>query len=137
MHKNATKCNKTQINWCINKHGALKIIDTFETYQNQAPPTSVVDVLPAIRISPLCATRFCRGCMSPPPAGNRRPGERDPTATIPIKLCLEEPSGGGEEGGRCWERSVVDGWVFLGAGRRGSGMRWTEEFVSTEIPSHC
>jgi hypothetical protein len=26
------KCNKTQSKWCINKHGALKIIDTFETY---------------------------------------------------------------------------------------------------------
>jgi hypothetical protein len=33
MHKNATKCNKTQSKWCINKHGASKIIDTFETYQ--------------------------------------------------------------------------------------------------------
>jgi hypothetical protein len=34
MHKNATKCNKTQRKWCINKHGASKIIDTFETYQS-------------------------------------------------------------------------------------------------------
>jgi hypothetical protein len=33
MHKNATKCNNTQSKWCINKHGASKIIDTFETYQ--------------------------------------------------------------------------------------------------------
>jgi hypothetical protein len=33
MHKNATKCNTTQSKWCINKHGALKIIDMFETYQ--------------------------------------------------------------------------------------------------------
>jgi hypothetical protein len=32
MHKNNTKCNKTQSKWCINKHGASKIIDTFETY---------------------------------------------------------------------------------------------------------
>jgi hypothetical protein len=36
MHKNATKCNKTQSNWCINKHAASKIIDTFETYQTSA-----------------------------------------------------------------------------------------------------
>jgi hypothetical protein len=28
MHKNTTKCNKTQRKWCINKHGASKIIDT-------------------------------------------------------------------------------------------------------------
>jgi hypothetical protein len=33
MHKNAMKCNKTQSKWCINKHGASKIIDMFETYQ--------------------------------------------------------------------------------------------------------
>jgi hypothetical protein len=37
MHKNATKCNKTQRKWCINKHGASKIIDTFEMYQGGAP----------------------------------------------------------------------------------------------------
>jgi hypothetical protein len=27
------KCNKTLSKWCKNKHGASKIIDTFETYQ--------------------------------------------------------------------------------------------------------
>jgi hypothetical protein len=32
MHKNATKCNETIGKWCKNKHGASKIIDTFETY---------------------------------------------------------------------------------------------------------
>jgi hypothetical protein len=35
MHKNATKCNKTQSKWCIKKHGASKIIGTFETYQGR------------------------------------------------------------------------------------------------------
>jgi hypothetical protein len=34
MHKKARKCNKTQSKWCINKHGASKMIDTFEMYQN-------------------------------------------------------------------------------------------------------
>jgi hypothetical protein len=33
MHKNVTKCNETLSKWCKNKHGASKIIDTFETYQ--------------------------------------------------------------------------------------------------------
>jgi hypothetical protein len=33
MHKNATKCNETLSKWYKNKHGASKIIDTFETYQ--------------------------------------------------------------------------------------------------------
>jgi hypothetical protein len=32
MHKSATKYNETVGKWCKNKHGALKIIDTFETY---------------------------------------------------------------------------------------------------------
>jgi hypothetical protein len=27
------KCNETIGKWCKNKHGASKIIDTFETYQ--------------------------------------------------------------------------------------------------------
>jgi hypothetical protein len=31
------KCNKTQSKWCINKHGASKIIDTFETYHTSYP----------------------------------------------------------------------------------------------------
>jgi hypothetical protein len=41
MHKNATKCNKTLSKWCINKHEASKIIDTFETYQALAPAVAV------------------------------------------------------------------------------------------------
>jgi hypothetical protein len=32
MHKSANKCNETIGKWCKNKHGASKIIDTFETY---------------------------------------------------------------------------------------------------------
>jgi hypothetical protein len=34
MHKNATECNETIGKWCKNKHGASKIIDTFETYHH-------------------------------------------------------------------------------------------------------
>jgi hypothetical protein len=40
MHKSATKCNETIGKWCKNKHGASKIIDTFETYQ--IPPDPMV-----------------------------------------------------------------------------------------------
>jgi hypothetical protein len=36
MHKSATKCNETICKWCKNKHGASKIIDTLETYQQAA-----------------------------------------------------------------------------------------------------
>jgi hypothetical protein len=38
MHKSATKCNETIGKWCKNKHGASKIMVTFETYQ--PPPRS-------------------------------------------------------------------------------------------------
>jgi hypothetical protein len=38
MYKNSTKCNKTQSKWCLNKHGASKIIDTFETYHSLGTP---------------------------------------------------------------------------------------------------
>jgi hypothetical protein len=38
MYKNATKCNETIGKWCKTKHGASKIIDTFETYQYEAQP---------------------------------------------------------------------------------------------------
>jgi hypothetical protein len=39
MHKNAMKCNKTQSKWCVHKHGASKIIDTFDT--SQAAPDNL------------------------------------------------------------------------------------------------
>jgi hypothetical protein len=42
MHKNAMKCNKTQSKWGINKYGASKIIDTFETYQESPPEASLI-----------------------------------------------------------------------------------------------
>jgi hypothetical protein len=34
MHESTTKCNETIGKWCKNKHGASKIIDTFETYHS-------------------------------------------------------------------------------------------------------
>jgi hypothetical protein len=37
MHKNTTKSNETLSKWCKNKHGASKIIDTFEMYQGFTP----------------------------------------------------------------------------------------------------
>jgi hypothetical protein len=33
MYKSTTKGNEIIGKWCKNKHGASKIIDTFETYQ--------------------------------------------------------------------------------------------------------
>jgi hypothetical protein len=42
------KCNKIQNKWCVNKHGASKIIDTFETYHGptrQAIPLPSAEVL--------------------------------------------------------------------------------------------
>jgi hypothetical protein len=40
MYKIAMKCNKTLSKWCKNKHGASKIIDTFETYQGTSMSVS-------------------------------------------------------------------------------------------------
>jgi hypothetical protein len=45
MHKSATKCNETVGKWCINKHGASKIIDTLETYHWQSNLLSYGDRL--------------------------------------------------------------------------------------------
>jgi hypothetical protein len=47
MHKSATKCNETLGKWCKNKHGALKIIDTLETYH--PPPESWARLLALLR----------------------------------------------------------------------------------------
>jgi hypothetical protein len=40
MYKSTTKCNETIGKWCKNKHGASKIIDTFETYHY--PPAKII-----------------------------------------------------------------------------------------------
>jgi hypothetical protein len=63
MHKSATKCNETIGKWCKNKHGASKIIDTFETYHRlqtaapQRPPRWMT---------------HCRGASETTPRGHRR-----------------------------------------------------------------
>jgi hypothetical protein len=44
MHKSATKCNETIGKWYKNKHGASKIIDTFETYQRASPGAAGVGI---------------------------------------------------------------------------------------------
>jgi hypothetical protein len=41
MHKSATKCNEKIGKWCKNKHGASKIIDTFETYHLAAQRSAI------------------------------------------------------------------------------------------------
>jgi hypothetical protein len=81
MHKNTTKCNKTLSKWCKNKHGASKIIDTFETYQGGADvedddgAVDVMEMLPLRKRGvdgvdggdfPLVATADC------PSGGGRR-----------------------------------------------------------------
>jgi hypothetical protein len=49
MHKSATKCNETLRKCCKNKHGASKIMDTFETYHPALPmgvaPEAIVEKL--------------------------------------------------------------------------------------------
>jgi hypothetical protein len=50
MHKSATKCNETIGKWCKNKHGASKIIDTFETYHGVTDITLLWYVLFSIGV---------------------------------------------------------------------------------------
>jgi hypothetical protein len=47
-----SKCNKTQSKWCINKHGASKIIDLFEMY-HASPRRASLPLTAAPRRSPL------------------------------------------------------------------------------------
>jgi hypothetical protein len=54
MHKNAAKCNETLSKWCKNKHGASKIMDTFETYQG------TITVQGSFEVSNTCDKEFNR-----------------------------------------------------------------------------
>jgi hypothetical protein len=58
MHKNATKCNETLSKWCKNKHGASKIIDTFETYQWCWSKDGVYSVMLAYNAFFVARTRY-------------------------------------------------------------------------------
>jgi hypothetical protein len=51
------KCNETLSKWCKNKHGASKIIDTFETYQ--ALSTTPILALPYFTIPFTLETYSC------------------------------------------------------------------------------
>jgi hypothetical protein len=53
MLKTPRRVNKTQSKWCINKHGASKIIDTFETYQCSPEDPMILLLLhaPALQLS--------------------------------------------------------------------------------------
>jgi hypothetical protein len=88
MHKNATKCNKTQSKWCINKHGASKIIDTFETYHPPSAPLPVgrggegMRAVVRIRVAcslfcerSLCSCSGVSSCRVPPHLAGRGGGE--------------------------------------------------------------
>jgi hypothetical protein len=62
MHKSATKCNKTIGKWCKNKHGASKIIDTFETYH--LPLVASVEMAEAIAMKEGLTLAVNMGCNS-------------------------------------------------------------------------
>jgi hypothetical protein len=70
MHKSATKCNETVGKWCKNKHGASKIIDTFETYHQARadikPPQRPLQSpsINRIRTPPGCANFLVESALS-------------------------------------------------------------------------
>jgi hypothetical protein len=79
MHKSATKCNETIDKWCKNKHGASKIIDTFETYQwcmrEEEEDIPLIKELGAVRVA-----NGMKQCAWVSSAWTRRHGE-------PMKRC--------------------------------------------------
>jgi hypothetical protein len=58
MHKNATKCNETLSKWCKNKHGASKIIDTFETYQSSSQRNGFSKILQRLNLGSFEITKL-------------------------------------------------------------------------------
>jgi hypothetical protein len=61
MHKNVTKCNETLNKWCKNKHGASKIIDTFETYHYSS---AFINVISGDTLSHDMKMTVCALCVS-------------------------------------------------------------------------
>jgi hypothetical protein len=109
MHKNATKCNETIGKWCKNKHGASKIIDTFETYQalpliraKEAVQAALVET--RARLEREAATKAAgeaaavadRAAM---PAPNEGPGEPSGVATMAGREGLAEVGLDATQGG--------------------------------------
>jgi hypothetical protein len=58
------KCNETQGKWCKNKHGASKIIDTFEMYQL---PSAAVVIVHRIKVMDFAGNAPLPAPYSPPP----------------------------------------------------------------------
>jgi hypothetical protein len=83
MHKNATKCNETLGKWCKNKHGASKIIDTFETYQSY-PSNLILQNCRETRHLPILTTWHDKFTLDPGkkplPDLDRLPAIADPFA---------------------------------------------------------
>jgi hypothetical protein len=61
-----SKCNKTQSKWCINKHGASKIIDLFEMYHASPRPAFLPLAAAPHRSSPPLAAPPLPYLASPP-----------------------------------------------------------------------
>jgi hypothetical protein len=65
MYKSTTKCNETICKWCKNKHGASKIIDTFETY-HPFDPTGPLGLVKLDRLGSGLAARVWVGQSTQP-----------------------------------------------------------------------
>jgi hypothetical protein len=78
MHKSATKCNETIGKWCKNKHGASKIIDTFETYQEASNPQLILN----LDFTVPTAETLDKMCINNPPYVDKN---RDEVRATPIE----------------------------------------------------
>jgi hypothetical protein len=95
------KCNKTQSKWCINKHGASKIIDTFETYHRE----ELLDPPDLASMTVVACSMFSRKLIGP--LGFSRQGEYIGRRAV---------SGGGPGGPTTWWCGQGLGSAFLWCG---------------------
>jgi hypothetical protein len=79
MHKNATKCNETLSKWCKNKHGASKIIDTFETYQPIPPANPFSKPSPPIFVATPASAVVAAGAAKAAATSHRWPASSTPS----------------------------------------------------------
>jgi hypothetical protein len=109
MHKSATKCNETLGKWCKNKHGALKIMDTLETYQ---PPAA--DLGTTTAISSRGASHGVRVARSVMPKAHVTPSME---ATRPLVRLLNLLGQGELEEPNKY-RNLADNWQQIKSRRR-------------------
>jgi hypothetical protein len=103
------KCNKTLSKWCKNKHGASKIIDTFEMYQASVSIVEYSQEAPMAALSHLIDhkaqdTNFVGMGTTTSPNGLRTTCPRNTTM---YSGALGHYEGGGHACDGCWPMMMM------------------------------